>query len=217
MLGDEGKLGLPSRWAGELDEIDFSDDEMDVVDVEPSMATGTGEDRVCGGHCLATIATLEETLGRVEGMVKMIVALGGLESPTEWLEVEKRKRRMAREWDVSVAKAGEQAKAEAVVRAVNKQVKRKELDDVRAEDARLRQEEVVKAMEVARMAAETEQDRLVTEVREWADGPGAVAVAEKVVEAARMVVELMREVAASVAPVEIGGWQVVGGKKRTTV
>ena len=32
-----------------------------------------------------------------------------------------------------------------------------------------------------------------------------------------MVVELEREVAASVAPVEIRGWQVVGGKKRKTV
>ena len=36
-------------------------------------------------------------------------------------------------------------------------------------------------------------------------------------EAARMVVELEREVAASSAPVEIGGWQVVGGRKRKTV
>ena len=32
-----------------------------------------------------------------------------------------------------------------------------------------------------------------------------------------MVVELEREVAASAAPVEIGGWQVVGGRKRKTV
>ena len=32
-----------------------------------------------------------------------------------------------------------------------------------------------------------------------------------------MVVELEREVAASAAPVEIVGWQVVGGRKRKTV
>ena len=32
-----------------------------------------------------------------------------------------------------------------------------------------------------------------------------------------MVVELEREVAASAAPVEIGGWQVVGGKRKKTV
>ena len=185
--------------------VDFSDDEMDVGDMEPPMATGPGQDRVCGGHCLAKIAALEETLGRVEGMVKMLVTLGGLVSPTERLEVEKRKGRMAREWDISVAKAGEQAKAEAVVKATNKRVKRRELDDNKAEEARLRQEKVVKAKEVARAVAEAEQDRLVAEVRGCADGPGAVAVAEKVVEAARMVVELEREIAACAALVEIGG------------
>ena len=75
------------RWAGELDEVDFSDDEMDVADVELSVATGAGEDRVCEGNCL----------DRVEGMVKMLVALGGLASPTARLEVEKCKGRMARE------------------------------------------------------------------------------------------------------------------------
>ena len=217
VLRETGKGRMPSRWAGELDKVDFSDDEMDVGEVEPLIATGVGEDQVCGSHCLARIAALEETLGSVEGMVKMLVALGGLASPTEWLEVEKRKGRMAREWDVSIAKAGEQARAEAVVKAANKQVKRRELDDIRAEEARLRQEEVVKAKEVARTAAEAERDRLVTEVKGCAGGPEAVAVAEKVVEAARMVVELEQEVVASAAPVEIGGWQVVGGRKRKTV
>ena len=150
-------------------------------------------------------------------MVKMLVALGGLVSPTEWLEVEKRKGQRAQEWDVSFATAGEQAKAEAVVKATNKRVKRRELDDDRAEEARLHQEEVVKAQEGARAVAEVERDRLVAEVKRCGDGPGAVAVAEKVVEAARMVVKLEREVAACAAPVEIRGWQVVGGKKRKTV
>ena len=69
-----------------------------------------------------------------------------------------------------------------------------------------------KANEAARVMAEAERDRLLTEVKECADRPGAVAVAEMVVEAARIVVELEREVVASTAPVEIGGWQVVGGK-----
>ena len=166
---------MPSSWARELAEVDFSDDEMHVGDVEPSIATGAGEDQVCGGHCLARIAALEETLGRVEGMIKMLVALGGLASPTERLKVEKRKGRMAREWDVSVAKAGEQARAEAVVKAANKRVKRRELDDIRAEEARLRQEEVEKAKEVARAAAEAERDRLVTEVKgcRWARSSGS--------------------------------------------
>ena len=104
-----------------------------------------------------------------------------------------------------------------MVKAANERVKRRELDNVRAEETRLRQEEVVKAKGAARMAAEAERDRLVTEVKECADGPRAVAIAEKVVEAARRVVELEREVAASTAPVEVGGWQVVGGKKRKTV
>ena len=217
VLGEKGKESIRSKWGGELDEVDFDNDEMDVGDVEPSMATVAGEVRVCGGQCLARVATLEETLGRVEEMVKMLVALGGQPSPTEWLEVEKRLGPMAREWGISVTKAGEQAKADAVVKAANTRVKRRELDDVRAEETRLRQEEVVKAKEAARMAAEAERDRLVTEVKECADGPGGVAIAEKVVEAARMVVELEREVAASAAPVEVGGWQVVGGKKRKTV
>ena len=77
VLGEKGKGKKPSRWAGELDEVDYSDDNMDVGDMEPPMAAEAGEDRVCGGHCRARIAALEETLGRVEGMVKMLVALGG--------------------------------------------------------------------------------------------------------------------------------------------
>ena len=75
---------------------------------------------------MARVAALEKTLGRVEEMVKMLVALGGLASPTERLEVEKRKGRLAREWDLSIAKAGEQAKAEAVVKVANKRVKKRE-------------------------------------------------------------------------------------------
>ena len=165
VLGEKGKERLPLKWAGELDELVFSEDEMDVGGVEPLVGTGSGEDRKCGGHCLTRIAALEETLSTVEGMVKMLVALGGLASPTERLEVEKRKGQMVWEWDVSIAKAGEQAKAEAGVRAVNKRIKRRELYDVRAEEARLGQEEMVKTKEVARTAVEAERDRLVTEVR----------------------------------------------------
>ena len=172
---------------------------------------------MCGGHCLARIAALEETLGRVEGMVKMLVALGGLAGPKERLVLEKRKGRMVREWDISVTMAGEKAKAEAVVSVANKRVRRRELDDIRAEEARLRQEGGVSTMEAAMSAAEAERDRLVTKDRGCADGPDAVAVAEKVVEAARMVVELDWEVAVSAAPVEIAGWEVAGGMKRKTV
>ena len=100
VLGENGKGRIPSKWARELDEVDFDDDdEMDVGDVEPSVTTGTGEGGGCGGQCLARVAARERTLASVEEMVKMLVALGGLASPTEQLEVEKRKGRLAREWD----------------------------------------------------------------------------------------------------------------------
>ena len=39
-----------------------------------------------------------------------------------------------------------------MVRATNKRVKRRQLDDIRAEEARLRQEETEKTKEAARMA-----------------------------------------------------------------
>ena len=48
VMGEKGKGKLPSRWAGELDDVDFSDDEMDVADTGPSMASGAEVGRVCG-------------------------------------------------------------------------------------------------------------------------------------------------------------------------
>ena len=35
VLGEKGKERIPSKWGGELDEVDFDDDEMNVGDVEP--------------------------------------------------------------------------------------------------------------------------------------------------------------------------------------
>ena len=67
VMGEKGRGELPFRWAGELGGVDFSDDEMDVGDVGPSATLRVGEARVCGGKCLARIAALEETLGRVKG------------------------------------------------------------------------------------------------------------------------------------------------------
>lgn len=217
MLGEKRKGKLPSKWAEELDEIDISNDEMDMEEREPSVAAESQGACLCDGQCLAKIAVLEETLGRVERMVKMLVTLVGLASPAERLQVEKGRGLMAREWDISVAEAGEQAKAEAVVRATNKRVNKKELDRARAEVVRLHQEGLVRTKEAAKAVAEAERDRLVAEVKGCADGPGAAAVAERVVEAARIVVELAREVVASAGPVEIGGWQVAGGRKPQTV
>ena len=71
--------------------------------------------------------------------------------------------------------------------------------------------------EAAWLAAERERDRLASEIQKCTEGPEAVAATEKVFEAARMVVELEREVTAGAAPIAIGGWQVAWGKKRKTV
>ena len=197
-------------------DIDISDD-TDMEDMIPPLMSRLRGARACDGECLGRISELERALGRVEGMVKMLVALGGLAGPEERLEVEKWKGRMAREWDESIARAGDRVKAEAVVKAADKCMKKRELDNARAEEAKLQQEGLVRVKEVARVAAEAERDTLVIKVKECTEGSEAVAAAEKVVEAARMVVELEREVAASAAPVEIGRWQVAGGRKRKTV
>ena len=106
---------------------------------------------------------------------------------------------------------------EAVVKAADKHMKKRELDDAMAEEARLQQEGLVRVKEAAMATTQAERDRLVTRVKECTEGPDMVVAAEMVVEAARMVVELEREVAASAALVEIGGWQVVGGRRRKTI
>ena len=54
-------------------------------------------------------------------MVKMLVALGSLASPGERLALDKHRGQMAKEWDASVAEPGDQAKAEAVVKAARVQ------------------------------------------------------------------------------------------------
>ena len=219
VLGKDGTGKTPLKWVGVLDRDDDNDigDDTDMEDVIPPLMSRPRRGRACDGQCLGRISELERTLGRVESMVKMLVALGGLAGPEERLELEKRKGRMARECVESAARAGERAKAEAIVKAADKRMKKRKLDDARAEEARLQQEGLVRVKEAARAAAEAERDRLVTKVKECAEGPEAVATAEKVVEAARMVVELEREVAGSAAPVEIGGWQVAGGRKHKTV
>ena len=124
---------------------------------------------------------------------------------------------MAREWDVSVARATERAKAEGLEKAAENRARKKTAEDERAEEARVQQEEQVKVKEAARAAVVAERDRVVEAVKECTEGPALVEAAERVVNAARMVEVLEREVADSAAPVEIGGWQIAGGKKRKTV
>ena len=67
------------------------------------------------------------------------------------------------------------------------------------------------------MAAVAERDRVVEAVKGCTEGPALVEAAERVVNAARMVEVLEREVADSAAPLEIRGWQIAGGKRRKTV
>ena len=81
----------------------------------------------------------------------------------------------------------------------------------------MQQEERVKVKEAARVAAVAERDRVVEAVKGCTEGPALVEAAERVVNAARMVEVLEREVVDSAAPVEIEGWQIAGGKKRKTV
>ena len=192
VLGKDGPGKTPAKWAGVLDRDDNNDigDDTDMEGVIPPLMSGPRVGRACDGEYLGRISELESTLGRLESMVKMLVALGGLAGPEERLELEQRKGRMPREWDESVARAGERAKAEAIVKAADKRMKKRKLDNARAEEARLQQEGLVRVKEAARAAAEAERDRLVTKVKECAEGPEAVAAAEKVVAAARMVVEL---------------------------
>ena len=71
----------------------------------------------------------------------------------------------------------------------------------------MRQEGIVSVKEDARLAAEGERHRLASEMKKCTEGTEAVAAAEKVVEAARMVLDLERDVTEKAAPVEIGGWQ----------
>ena len=66
----------------------------------------------------------------------------------------------------------------------------------------MRQEEVFRVKDAARLAAEGEHDRLTCEMKKCREGPEAVTAAEKVVESVRMVVELERKVAAGAALVE---------------
>ena len=197
-----------------ISEMSVDDDSVDG-DLAP-FVTGRGGVS-CAGGCGPRMEAMERSLSRMEGMLGMLMAGNGLAGPVERLAVEKRKGRMAHEWDVSLARATERAKAEGLVKAAEKRARRKAAEDERAEEARVQQEEQVKVEEAARAAAVAERDRVVEAVKECTEGPALVEVAERVVNAARMVEVIEREVADSAAPVEIGGWQMAGGKKRKTV
>lgn len=161
--------------------------------------------------------SMERSLSRMEAILGMLMAVGGLASLEERLAAEKRKRRMAREWDVPVARAAERTKAEELVKVAGKRARRKVAEDRMAEEARVQQEERVKVKEAAREAAVGERDRVVEAIKGCTKGPARVEAPERVVDAASMVAVLQREVADSAAPVEIGGWQITVGKKKKMV
>ena len=85
VLGKDGKGKTPLKWAGVLDRDDDIDirDDKDMEDVTPRLMSRPRGGRACGGECLGRINELGRTLGRVEGMVKMLVELGGLAGPEE--------------------------------------------------------------------------------------------------------------------------------------
>ena len=101
-------MKTPLKWAGVLDgddDIDIGDD-TDMEDVMPPLMSRPRGGRTCGCEYLDRSSELERTLSRVESMVKMLVAFGGLAGPKERLRIEKRTGRIAREWDESTAKPG---------------------------------------------------------------------------------------------------------------
>ena len=171
----------------------------------------------CAGMCSPRMESMERSLSRMEAILGMLMAVGGLASLEERLAAEKRKRRMAREWDVPVARAAERTKAEELVKVAGKRARRKVAEDRMAEEARVQQEERVKVKEAAREAAVGERDRVVEAIKGCTKGPARVEAPERVVDAASMVAVLQREVADSAAPVEIGGWQITVGKKKKMV
>ena len=209
-----GKGKEPVVLGDEISEMSVDGDSVD--EGETPFVNGRGG-ASCAGGCGPRMEAIGKSLGRMESMLGMLMAVNGLANPNERLAAAQRKGRMAREWDVWVARATERAKAEGLVKAAEKRARKKAAEDERAEEARVQQEERVKVKEAARAAAVAERDRVVEAVKGCTEGPALVQVAERVVSAARMVEVLEREVADSAAPMEIGGWQIAGGKKRKTV
>ena len=223
-----GKGKEPVVLGDEISEMSIDGDSVGVG--EAPFVMGRGGAPSAGG-CSPRMEAIENSLGRMEAMLGMLMAVGGLAGPEERLAAERGKGRMARErlaaergkgrmvreYDVSVARATERAKAEELVKIAGKMARKKAAADERAEEARVQQEEQVKVKGAAKEAAVAERDRVVQAVKGRTKGPALVEAAERVVEVARIVEVLKREVADSAAPMEIGGWQIAGGKKRTTL
>lgn len=86
---------LPSKWADRLDHMVDDRDSMDVSDNGASLAVGRlGQRRQCDRTCGENIGAMGATLQRVAEILVMLVAGGGLASPTLRLAVEKHKGMM---------------------------------------------------------------------------------------------------------------------------
>lgn len=81
--------------------------------------------KACMRMCSRWVEAIEKFLRRMEVMLGMLIAVGGLAGLEERLVAEKRKARMPREWDVSIARAVEHAKAEESVKVAEKSARRK--------------------------------------------------------------------------------------------
>ena len=122
------------------DEISEMSVDGDTVDGdETPFVIGRGG-ASCAVGCGSRMEAIEKSLGRMESMLSMLMAVNGLASPNERLAAEKRKGRMAREWDVLVPRAIERGKAEGLVRAAEKRASKKAAEDERAEEARVQQD-----------------------------------------------------------------------------
>ena len=171
-----GKGKLPLKWADSLhDAIDVEDSMKVSENGASSVGEGLGLLGRCDGTCREKIDALEATRDRVAKMVEMLVEAGGLASLAAGMAVEKPKGKMAREWDELVSQALERAKAEAVVKVAEKQMRTKAEEEKRAEEARVQQEKVVQVKEAASLAVTTQRDRMVEAPRGCTDGPAMVA------------------------------------------
>ena len=157
-----GKGKKPVVLGDEISEMRVNGDSVDG-DAAPFVIGRGGAP--CAGGCGPRMEAIMRSLGRMEAMLGMLMPVSGLASPEERLAAEKRKGRMARECDVSMARATERAKSEELVKVAEKRARKKAVEDERAEEALVYQEEWVKVKEAARVAAVAERDRVVEAVK----------------------------------------------------
>lgn len=81
--------------------------------------------KACMGMCSRWAEGMEKLLRKMEVMLGMLIVVGGLADLEERLAAETRKARMAREWDVSIARGTEHAKAKESVKLAEKRARRK--------------------------------------------------------------------------------------------